>query len=99
MKLKLSRITSFRRRQVISLLIACLLFIAKKMGPRGRVHWVGYHNRPRRFERALFFLLLIGAMAILERDQYLLWCIMWGGWLSIFISAYSIYRMFPRKRY
>jgi hypothetical protein len=80
-------------------LINCLLFISKHLGPRARVHWAGRRHRPRRFERALFFLLLIGAMAILERDQYLLWCIMWGGWLSLFISAYSIYRLVPRKRY
>jgi len=67
--------------------------------PRARIHWVGHWHRPRRHERALFILIFLLSMFLLEPREYAYWSMMWGGTLSIFINLHTIYRLIPRKQY
>jgi hypothetical protein len=67
--------------------------------PRARVHWIGYRRRRRRLERLVIVLLFLGAMVILQRQQFLLWSTFIGGATSIYITLYSLFIVLPRKQY
>jgi hypothetical protein len=98
MKEKLARIRAPWRRLIITLLINTFLLISRFAVSRRHFHWVGGARRPRRHERALTLLLLIGAAAVLELRQYLYWAVLWGGFFALFVNLYSIYILIPRKQ-
>lgn len=98
-KEKLPHIRSHWHRLIITICIACLVFIAQHASPRARVHWLGRNHRPRRPERLLAALLLFGAIFFLEAEEYVLWATLWGGALAIFINLHTLYVLIPRKQH
>ena len=96
MKEKLSRIHSSWRRLLVSLVISCLLFIGKFQSPRTRIHWIGNVRRARRLERHLFIVLLFVPFLLLEPRQYLLWFVLWGGMVSVFVIIFSSLLIFKK---
>src|SRR5687767_12402602 len=66
---------------------------------RARVHWIGYHRRPRRLERVLLFTIIIGAAFVLRLDQYLLWLSVWSGGAAVFINWCAAYKTIPQNRH
>lgn len=66
---------------------------------RAHTHWLGNAHRPRRLERALIFTVTLGALPVLEFDQYLLWCAAWGGGAAVFINLCAAFKIIPRRRY
>ena len=99
MRHKLSQIKTPWRRLLITILIHGLLLIGRYASPRARIHWLGHYHRPRRLERALGLLMLLGAVLFLEPHQLVVWSTMWGGFFAIFIILYTIYRFIPCKQY
>ena len=98
MKRKLSHIISPWRRRSITVYMKSLLFLGKFASPRARIHWVGNYRRRPRLERPVIILLFLSAMIVLEAREYAIWSAIWGGFTSIFIIVYAIYRLIPRKR-
>jgi len=83
----------------LSLYLTWLIVQGQMQSSRARIHWLGNARRPRRPERALLFVLIIGALLALCPHQYLLWSAYWGGGAAIFVNLYMIYALIPRKRY
>jgi hypothetical protein len=101
MEQKLSRIHSRWRRRIIRLYLCCLVFVDQctaRTFPRARIHWIGYHRRPRRPERLMAMLLFAFAMILLEPREFVLWSIEMGSALSVACVALTVYRLVPRKR-
>lgn len=92
------------RKMILYLELSFRVFIyelrskIRRIRPRARAHWLG-GNRPRRLERALIFTVILGAVPVLEFDQYLLWCAAWGGGAAVFINLNAASKLIPRKRY
>lgn len=66
--------------------------------PRGRIHWAGGHRRPRRRERHVIALSCLSILAVSQKLD-LIWSVELGGTIALFLVFYSIYKVFPRKRY
>ncbi len=98
MEKHLHRIHVRWRRLIVSLYLSFLIFVGRHYTRRSRIHWIGAHRRPRRPERSLFAVCFLGSIFLLGSEQYILWSIMWGGMLSIFLNLYVVYRFLPRKR-
>lgn len=98
MREKFSRIRSPWYRLYITLLIVLFYFRDKLRSPRARVHWLGRHSRPQRYERELFSALIVSSIAVLEPLELCLWAAAWGGAASVFVTLHSIYLLIPRKR-
>jgi hypothetical protein len=64
---------------------------------RARAHWIGSHDRPRRFERALFIVVVFVAMITFDAHQYIIWGLAWGGGASLFVIVESFVILFSRK--
>lgn len=99
MKNKLSQIKSPWRRFLITVMVDLLVLVGRLSGPRAYIHWLGHHDRPRRRERILGGLLILGAMLMLEPYQFVFWSTLWGGFFAIFLNLYTIYRLIPQKQY
>lgn len=84
---------------ILELILWKKRYLKKTKNPRAQYHWVGRGNRPRRVERLLIFVLVMGAMAIFEPHEYIYWATLWGGAVSIFVSLYTLYILVPRKRH
>lgn len=97
MKNKLGQIQSPWRRFLITLVIHLFVLMGQLSGPRARIHWLGHHNRPRRRERLLGALLVLGAMLVLNPHQFAFWSAVWGGFFAIFLNLYMIYRLVPYR--
>lgn len=96
-KEKLSRVRSPWHRLLLSALLLFLIFFGSfKTSSRARIHWLGH--RRRRPERALFSTIMISSIAFFELGEYMIWAVIWGGMLSIFVTLNSIYILIPRKR-
>jgi hypothetical protein len=80
------------------LLIRLAAYRVRLQAPRARAHWIGYHRRPHRPERAFYILLFASAMILLEPYQFLLWSIALGAGTSLFLLLHTIYQFVPRRR-
>ena len=99
MRSKLARIRTPWRRRLVSLVLSAMVLAGRYRSPRARLHWVGHAHRPRRLERWLLAVLLLIAALIFEPREYLVWSIVWGGCLSLYLTLYSLLKLVPRKRY
>lgn len=86
------------RLQIRLILLWVLCSFGHGRAKRAKVHWIGRHQRAKRYDRILFIVLYFGALAVLDPLDFMMWAIMWGGGLSIFLVLYTVYRFIPRKR-
>ena len=64
---------------------------------RSEVHWLGSH-RPRRPERLFIVVVYAWAIVLLEADQFLIWCIVWGALVAIFVITKSFAMLVPKRK-
>lgn len=86
------------KRLFLDLFLSCLIFVGSFKRRRARVHWIGYHQRSARPERALVLSLFLTAMVLLEPQEYILWSISLGSAISLFLVLITAYRLVPRRR-
>lgn len=94
----LHRIRTHWKRLFLDLFLSCLIFVGIFKRSRARIHWIGYHRRRARPERALMLLLFLVAMVLLEPLEYILWSIALGSAVSFFLLVVTVYRLAPRRR-
>jgi hypothetical protein len=94
----LPRIQTLWKRLFLDVFLSCLIFVGGLKRSRARVHWIGYHRRRARPERALIVLLFLTAMVLLEPLEYILWSIALGSAVAFFLLAVTVYRLVPRRR-
>lgn len=98
MNRKLPLIQSRWKRIFLSLYLSWLILLGVLMRRRARIHWVG-GKRPHRPERPFAFLIIFGAMLVLELQDFLLWSTLWGSGLAILFNLHTAYSLVPRRRY